>query len=88
MGCEKMSKKLDFKLEEKKAIMIIEIKDFMGEMMEKMKSEFNKKGDSYKRCGVLYLRNELYKHFYKDDYLDVANFAFMLWYLEEKEKRK
>ena len=70
------------------SIMIIEIKDFMGEMMEKMKSNFDEKQDSYKRCGILYLRNELYEHFNKSDYLDVANFAFMLWYLKERKKRK
>ena len=59
---------------------------FFKAMFEKMEKSFDKKGRTYINCDKNYLFNEFVKHTQKEDWIDVANFCFMLWY-NLKQKR-
>lgn len=59
--------------------------DFFDEMKQKMRSHLEDKGFSWKSCSAQYLKNELISHVEKADWVDVANFCFML---DDKDKEK
>ena len=52
--------------------------DFFDSMKAKMYENLEEKGFSWKNCDVDYLVTELVKHVNDKDWVDVANFAFML----------
>ena len=55
-----------------------ELLDFFEEMQAKIYYHFEDKGTSWKTCPIGFLKLELIKHVKREDWVDVANFAFML----------
>lgn len=55
-----------------------ELYDFFDEMQSKVFRKFGEKGRTWKNCDIQYLIDELIKHVKKEDWVDVANFCFML----------
>lgn len=63
---------------------------FAEKMKDKLETKFEKHGLSYQTCNEKYLWEQLLIHIAKNDWVDVSNFAFMLWdnqkLLEEKKQ--
>lgn len=64
------------------------IQDFSDEMLNAMLNHAEDKGDSWKTCSEKYLLKELRKHVRKRDWIDVANFCFMLLDKERNESHE
>ena len=61
--------------------------DFNSEMENELVKHIPQKGDSWKTCGTEYLIKKLHEHAEAQDWVGVANFAFMLRDLERDYKK-
>jgi len=59
--------------------------DFFDLMKTKIHEHFEDKGISWKTCPIGFLKLELLKHAKNEDWVDVANFAFML---DDRQRNK
>ena len=60
--------------------------DFFDSMKAQMYENLEDKGFSWKNCNVDYLREKLWEHWRDGNWVDVANYAFMLQDRKEEEK--
>lgn len=62
--------------------------DFFDKMYSAIFRHFRDKGSSWKTCKKSYLLKKLKEHIKKEDWVDVANFAFFLGEREKMKRRK
>jgi len=75
-----MTESFDFVKYEQIEYMKIDMRQFFAAMIKKMIEKYDEKELSYKDGNIPYLTTELKHHVHKKDWIDVANFCFMLWY--------